>query len=200
MKNNQPDKLHIVGKVPAAVVKNLNNAKKPASKTVWLFVGYCFYPFPVDSLFDIVLEEATQRWNHDYTCRLAEIYDEFGASHEAIPQGYKTICSFECTPAIPPQLKKLPVLTTWQFDDPSVYLCNHESIKLFTTPLENHWLFGAVTQLLFEDLHRRKKKHFSVKEVAEILPKESSHFIIENLLLTGRLKKGKKEDELILAD
>lgn len=200
MKNSNSEKLHIVGKVSNSIIKKIEGTSRTSSKDVWLFVGYCFKDFPVGSVFDILIEEGTRNWNHDFKITLNEIYDEFGRSYKSIQIGYKTICSFECTPAIPGIIKSLPTLKTWQFGKSGIYLCNHSSINLLQSPLENDLIFAALTKLLFSNLESLNKKIFTVNEISHILPEESFELIIDNLLIEGKLKKGKNQDELILAN
>lgn len=198
MKENNDIKLYVQGKVSNAIIKNIQSKKKSSPQLIWLFVGYCFQDFSVGCVFDIFIEQLTQDWNHDYKIKLVEVFDEFGRSHQSIPVGYKTICLFECSPTIPVKLKNLPSLKTWKASNEGIYLCNHTSIDLLSTPFQNNLIFKSLTKLVYSDLNKRNKKSFSFNDIADIFPKEASQLMIDNLLISGKLKK--ENDKLILVE
>lgn len=198
MKNSNDTKIYIPGKVSNSIAKKIKSNYTPSSQHLWLFAGYCFHEFSVGSVFDIFVEQATQNWNHDFKIKLVEVFDEFGRSHTSIPVGYKTICLFEFYPSIPAKIKKLPTLKTWKVGNSGIYLCDHSTIDLLNTPLENNLIFRSLSSLLFSNLSKQNKKSFSFNDIANILPKESSNLIIDNLLISGKLKK--ENDLLILAE
>jgi len=193
------DKLHILGKASPVVIKKLqkhDNAVK--ENAIWLFAGYSFSGNKIGDSFDIFIRESDQSWNHDYKIKLQTVYDEFGRTYASIPDGYKTICLFECNPSIPPMIKKLPSLKTWEVTNNSIFLCNHADIDLLHASSNDSVLFTAFSKMVVSSLRKKNKRTFSMQDVKGILPENTPQLIIDNLFLSGTLKKNK--DKLILSE
>ena len=190
-------KLHILGKVSSAVVKKIIAMHQLVLKPeeLFLFVGYNFYEYNVDDLFDIAINELDQKWKFDYKIKLKKIFDEFGRSHKTIPEGYKTICLFECKSNYPEIIKKLPTLKAWNFEKSGVFLCNHSDINLLHSPETDSIIFTALEKIVLSTL-MKNKRNFTIKELENILPIESSKFIIDNMLISGSIRKNNEYLEL----
>jgi len=197
---NKNKKLRILGRASATVLKKLQSHAHIAIKenAILLFVSYTFNEFKTGSLFDIFIEESNQSWNHDYKIKLDKVYDEFGSSFDFVPEGYKTLCLFECKPHIPAAIRKLPALKTWEVTDRSLYLCNHSDIDLLHNEVNGSILFKSLSDIIVYNLRQKKKKTFTEQEVANMLPNSSSRFIIDNLVTSGALKK--TNNKLVLAE
>ena len=185
--DNQQGKLHILGKASAVIVKKLQQQYVSKENAIWLFAGYSFSEYKVGDSFDILIKESDQSWNHDFKIKLQKVYDEFGRTYTAIPEGYKTICLFECTPSIPAYIKRLPVLKTWDLSDSSIYLCNHANIDLLHDTSFDTVLFNTFSKMIVSSLHQRKKKHYTVQDIERVLPAGTPQIVIDNLLLSGTL-------------
>ena len=192
----QINKLHILGKVSTVVSKKLPNYYDSVNEhTIWLFVGYSFTEYKIGDSFDIFIKESDQTWNHDYELKLQRVFDEFGRSYTNIPEGYKTICLFDCSPSIPAYIKNLPTLKTWDVNDSSLYLCNHANIDLLQDSLYDSVIFDAYSKMVLFTLSKKNKKYFTMQDIFGIIPKDTPQLIIDNLFLSGALKRTK--DELI---
>lgn len=190
-------KLHIIGKVSSTVVKKIVEMHhlviKPSE--LFLFVGYNFYDYKINDVFDIAIKELDQKWQFEYKITLHKIFDEFGRSHQSIPDGYKTICLFECTPNFPEIIKKLPTLKTWDFTNTGVFICNHADFNLLHTPETDTIIFTALEKIVLTNL-LKDKRSFTFQELENILPSESSKFIIDNMLISGTIRKNNEYLEL----
>lgn len=197
--STESKKIHILGKVAAPIVKNLVNIHNLVVKPdeLFLFVGYNFHEYKINSSFDIAINEADQKWKFDYKIKLKRIYDEYGRSHKSIPEGYKTICLFECKPNFPEIVRKLPTVKTWNFEKTGVFLCNHSDINLLQAPETNTIIFTALEKLVLSNFSMKKKSTFSIEELEDILPAESSKFIIDNMLISGSIRKNNEQLELV---
>ncbi len=185
--DNQQGKLHILGKASSVVVKKLQQDNAAKENAIWLFAGYSFSEYKVGDSFDILIKESDQSWNHDFKIKLQKVYDEFGRSYTTIPEGYKTICLFECTPSIPAYIKGLPVLKTWEVSNNSIYLCDHADIDLMHDTSFDTVLFDTFSKMIVSSLHQRKKKHYTVQDIEQVLPEGTPQIVIDNLLLSGAL-------------
>ena len=191
-------KLHILGRVSSLVVKKITEMHQLTLMPgeLFLFVGYNFFEYNINDFFDIAINESDQKWKFDYKIKLKKVYDEFGRPHNSIPDGYKTICLFECKPALPAILKKLPVLKTWSFENTGVFLCNHSDINLLHTPGTETLIFTALEKIILSSLMKNKRT-FTMNELENILPSESSKFIIDNMLISGSIRKNNEQLELV---
>ena len=193
------DKLHILGRASSVVVKKLQKHHSAVKEnTIWLFAGYNFSDYKVGSSFDIFIKESDQTWNHDYKIRLQKIFDEYGRNYAQIPEGYKTLCLFECIPTVPANIKQLPVLKTWEVTDKSIYLCNHSNIDLLHDRSYDSALFSVLSEMVVSGLRKKNKKVFSMQDIVGLLPQHTSQLIIDNLFISGALKKN--NNELILVE
>jgi hypothetical protein len=191
-------KLHIVGKVSATIVKKIVNIHHLTFKPneLFLFVGYNFYNYNVGDFFDIAINGADKKWKANYNIKLKRIFDEFGREHKNIPEGYKTICLFESKLSLPDSIKRLPSLKTWDFNHPGVFLCSHSDINLLHSPDADALVFSTLEKLLLSTLMKNKKS-FSVSELENLLPSESSKFIIDNMLISGSIRRNDGLLELV---
>ena len=192
-------KLHILGKVSSPIVKKIIEMHHLILRPdeLFLFVGYNFYEYKINDFFDIAINESDQKWKFDYKIKLKKVYDEFGRSHDCIPDGYKTICLFECKPNFPEIIKKLPTLKTWNFENAGVFLCNHSDINLLHAPETDTIIFTALEKIVLSALMKNKRS-FTMKELENILPSESSKFIIDNMLISGSIRKNNEQLELAI--
>jgi hypothetical protein len=184
------NKLHILGKVSSVIFKKIpaqHNINK--ENAIWLFAGYSFSEHKVNESFDIFIKESDQSWNHDYKLKLKKIYDEFGRGYTSIPEGYKTICLFDCAPSVPAYIKNLPTLKTWEVTPQSIYLCNHADIDLLHNNLYDSVLFDTFSKMLISSLLRQDKTNYTMHDITSVLPDGTPQIIIDNLFLSGAIRK-----------
>jgi hypothetical protein len=195
--NAKNRKLHILGKVSSSVVKKLHELHDLAIRPneLLLFVGYNFYEYSINDLFDIAISGEDQKWRFEYKIKLKKVFDEYGRTHSIIPEGYKTICLFECKQKMPDVIKKLPTLKTWDFTGAGVYLCNHADFNLLHTPETDTVIFSALEGIILSTL-KKKQRPFTIQDIEDLLPSESSKFIIDNMLISGSIRKNNEKLEV----
>ena len=179
-----------MGRVAANVLKKLPavHERHSAFEEVYVFVGYGFSNFALNDRFDIAIGEVGGKWDSNCQIRLKKIYDEFGSTHNAIPDGYKTICLLECKPQVPAIIKKLPALKTWDFGRPGVNLYNHSDLNLLQLPDTEFAIFESFRHNILATL-KSENRSFSYRELEQILPPVATKAVIDNLLTSGLIRK-----------
>ncbi len=195
-------KLRILGKASASVLKKVQSRYAITIKenAILLFVGYTFNEYKTGSLFDIFIEESDKSWNHDYKIKLEKVYDECGTTYNSTPEGFKTLCLFECFPSIPAAIRKLPTLKTWDVTGKGLYFCNHVDIDLLNNRANGSSLLNSFEEAILSGLHQKSKKSFTEQDIAEVfrLPDSPLRLIIDDMILSGALRNA--NDKLVLAE
>jgi hypothetical protein len=107
----------------------IGDRKYTKPDSFWFFVDYAPATYKVNSKFDIILEgEEIKIAPHFYNIKLLTVLDQFGHHLDAIREGWKSVCRFGFTDAIPKAVYSLPVLTTWKYNKNSLKIANHNDI------------------------------------------------------------------------
>lgn len=129
---HSPQMLTILGKVDRRLLKKLlRTPLKEKENSLWLFVDYAASETPIGSHFDVLLEGEEKSLVPEKTfIKLINILDQFGNSLECLPKGFQTLCELHFSPNIPKEIRNLPSLTDWDYNQDSISIANHQDIKL----------------------------------------------------------------------